>query len=399
MKLPAKVVATILVVVALAGGLLLAQQLSSGPARIHLTAKDMELLVSKFPPDQLSQLASNPSQKQSLVDGLRKALAIGAVAEAAGYGERPAVQWLVGFQSDSALATNYKQKHPDAAATDDEITRFNQTNPQAFDDFLQYYPDKRFQQATGPQKEQVRKAFGEVKVLAARGRSEGLAKDRATQLLILINKYDILSKAYNDDLQNDDKLVTDADIDRYYKAHPDEFTEVHARHILISTTSNPSQMDDDDKTDEKKPKALTTDEARKKAESILQRIRTGEDFATLAKDNSNDPRSKANGGDLGYVERGQMGAEFDQAAFSLKPGEVSGIVETRDGFDIIRVEAIREVSASDAKVRQQMTDKLKKDAIGRRLDQILKDSKVSVADNFEVQAPPAGMGQMPAGHP
>jgi len=381
MMLPGKVIATIAVVVALAGGFLWIQRVSSGPTSINLSAKDMELLISKFSPDQLHQLGSSPAQKQSLVEDLKRALAVGAAAEAAGYGERPTIQAQTAFQNDLLMANQYQQKNPGVKATDDEIAKFNQANPQAFDEFVQN--NARFQQqASGPQREQLKRAFAELKVLAARARSEGLGKDRGTQVQALVTKYSILSSAYEDDLRKDDKLVGQEDIDSYYKAHSDEFTEVRARHILIATSQG--DKDDEDKTDDKKPKALTKEEARKKAAAILDRIHKGEDFATLATQNSDDPGSKTSGGDLGYFGHGRMVPEFEQAAFSLKPGQVSGLVESQFGFHIIKVEDIRQLDASDAKVRQQMTDKLKDEAIKRRVDQIVKDSKVTVADNFEV---------------
>jgi len=399
MKLPGKVIATILVVVALAGVALFAQRSSSGPASIKLTASDMQLLLSKFP-DQSRQLASNPSQKQAFIEDIKKTLAVGTAAEAAGYGERPTVDSQIRFRSDYILATEYRRTHPDAKATDDEINKFNQSNPQAFDDFVQNNRDFQ-QQAAGPQREQLKRAYAELRVLAGRAKAEGVDKDRATKLELLLTKYGILSSAYESDLRSDEKLITEADIDGYYKAHREDFTEVRARHILIATSPTPAEKDDEDKTDEKKP--LSKDEARKKAETILERIHKGEDFATLAKDNSDDPGSKTSGGDLNYFSRGRMVPEFEQAAFSLKPGQISGLVETKFGFHIIKVEDIRQLDPSDAKVRQQITEKLKDDAMNRRIDQIAKDSKVSVADDFDIAEPAAGAdphrGQSPEGHP
>jgi hypothetical protein len=79
------------------------------------------------------------------------------------------------------------------------------------------------------------------------------------------------------------------------------------------------------------------EELRKKAEGILARVRAREDFATLAKESSEDPGSAPKGGDLGTFGRGQMVPPFEQAAFALKPGEVSGVVETPFGFHIIKV--------------------------------------------------------------
>src|SRR5215470_7886334 len=108
MKLPGKAIATILVVAALAGAALFAQRSSSGPASITLSANDMQLLLSKFP-DQMHQLASNPSQKQAFVEDIKKTLAVGTAAEAAGYGERPTIDSQIRFRSDYILATEYRR--------------------------------------------------------------------------------------------------------------------------------------------------------------------------------------------------------------------------------------------------------------------------------------------------
>lgn len=75
-----------------------------------------------------------------------------------------------------------------------------------------------------------------------------------------------------------------------------------------------------------------------KAEEIVKRVRGGEDFAKLAKEFSTDTSNKDKGGDLGWFGRGQMVPEFEQAAFTLKPGEVSDIVESTFGYHIIKLE-------------------------------------------------------------
>src|SRR5262249_61085433 len=78
--------------------------------------------------------------------------------------------------------------------------------------------------------------------------------------------------------------------------------------------------------------------ARKKAEELLKRVRAGEDFATLAKKNSDDPGSADKGGDLGVFPHGKMVPAFDTAVFALEPGAVSEVVETPFGFHIIKLE-------------------------------------------------------------
>jgi len=81
--------------------------------------------------------------------------------------------------------------------------------------------------------------------------------------------------------------------------------------------------------------------ARSKAEELLDSLRNGADFQELAKRFSDDPGSKQQGGDLGWFRRGQMVPAFENAVFSLREGQVSGVVKTRFGFHIIKVERIR----------------------------------------------------------
>ncbi|MBP9827293.1 peptidyl-prolyl cis-trans isomerase [Candidatus Saccharibacteria bacterium] len=81
--------------------------------------------------------------------------------------------------------------------------------------------------------------------------------------------------------------------------------------------------------------------AKAKADDLLNQIKGGADFAELAKKNSEDS-SAANGGDLGFIEKGQTVTEFEEAAYALKAGEVSGVVKTQFGFHIIKCLEVKE---------------------------------------------------------
>lgn len=112
----------------------------------------------------------------------------------------------------------------------------------------------------------------------------------------------------------------------FYKNNPDRFTEperVRASHILIAAAENAD--------------AAAKAQAKAKAEQILKDLKAGKDFATLARQHSQDPGSAVNGGDLGVFPLGQMVGPFNDAAFSLKPGATSDLVETQFGYHIIRV--------------------------------------------------------------
>ena len=120
--------------------------------------------------------------------------------------------------------------------------------------------------------------------------------------------------------------VQDAEVDAYYKNNLDRFKQgdsVHASHILIGV---PPQANAEQKA-----------EAKAKAQAALKQVKAGADFAAVAKAQSQDPGSAQNGGDLGFFPKGQMTPAFERAAFTLKPGAISGIVETPFGFHIIKV--------------------------------------------------------------
>ncbi len=121
--------------------------------------------------------------------------------------------------------------------------------------------------------------------------------------------------------------VTEDDAKKYYDEHPEMFTsqeQVRASHILIKPDAS--------ETDPNKAKAA----AKAKAEALLGQIKNGADIAELAKINSACP-SSARGGDLGWFERGRMVKPFEDAAFALKVGQTSDVVETQYGYHIIKV--------------------------------------------------------------
>jgi peptidyl-prolyl cis-trans isomerase C len=120
--------------------------------------------------------------------------------------------------------------------------------------------------------------------------------------------------------------VSDAEVKTFYDQHPVYFKvpeQVKASHILVKV--------------EDKNNAAQKAAALEKIKKAQQRLKNGEDFATVAKEMSEGP-SSSKGGELGYFSRGQMVKPFEDAAFGLKPGEVSDIVETQFGYHLIKVE-------------------------------------------------------------
>lgn len=130
------------------------------------------------------------------------------------------------------------------------------------------------------------------------------------------------------------KIMSESNIDEselrtYYEAHLDEYKkeEIKASHIFISTLNSMKEPLSEEETAKKESEA----------KELLKRLKSGEDFAKLAKEYSEDDVSAVNGGDLGYFTKGVMLPEFEEAAFKLNKGEMSDIVKSPSGYHIIKV--------------------------------------------------------------
>jgi parvulin-like peptidyl-prolyl isomerase len=154
--------------------------------------------------------------------------------------------------------------------------------------------------------------------------------------------------------------VTEEDLKKAYKEETAGDKTASVRHILIMTQG---------KTDAEKAAA------RKKIEDILARVKAGEDFAALAKEYSEDPGSKDNGGLYENFGRGQMVKPFEDAAFSVPVGEVSGVVETSFGFHIIKVVERKKETRPFEEVRAELESRLKDGKQGTAVEDTIKGLK------------------------
>ena len=124
--------------------------------------------------------------------------------------------------------------------------------------------------------------------------------------------------------------VPDSDVHDFYVTNQARFAQpeqINARHVLITLPAGADEA--------------ATAAARKRIEEVLAQAKAGTDFAELAKKYSQGP-SADRGGDLGFAPRGAFVKPFEDAAFALKPGEISNIVRTEFGFHVIKLEARRE---------------------------------------------------------
>lgn len=162
------------------------------------------------------------------------------------------------------------------------------------------------------------------------------------------------------------KAVTDADANKFYTDNPQYFQQpeqVQASHILVKI---------DEKADEAAKKA-----AKAKAEDLLKKVKAGGDFAALAKENSDCP-SKERGGDLGLFGRGQMTPPFETAAFAMKVGDISDIVETQFGYHIIKLTDKKEPKTTTlAEAKPKIMNHLKSQGMGQFSNKLRQDLKAN----------------------
>jgi len=192
-------------------------------------------------------------------------------------------------------------------------------------------PDKQKAIADNPEQRMAIVRFMlEVKVISDWARKEGFDKkpEVKEQMNYVLNNY--LAQEYLIRVAAMEPNVTEEELRKFYTDHEKNFMEpeqARVRHILIRLPQGASEED--------------TKKARSKAEGLLQRIKKGEDFSKMAEQYSDDPGSKQNGGDIGFFSRGQVVKPFEDAVFSLKPGQTSEVVETQFGYHLIKVEEFK----------------------------------------------------------
>ena len=364
-------------------GIIFWQVRASHAAPINLSADDMSLIAADQAPQMRMRLSSDDNARREFAKNLRDLFAVADEARAKGYGNRPEVQRQLDLMRSFIISQNYSTTQNAAPATDAEVENFFKEKGQ--EDRLKQFiadaqarnPTMKGQQIPPDQMQEIRQQFGQVLIAERKGIAAGVDKQRKTQLQIMLQQARLLASMYEEESLAKSVKASQAEIDEYMKAHPEE--QVHARHILISVKSADAPTEE----------GLDKTAARAKAEEVLKRVKAGENFEALAKEYSTDPGSKENGGDLGWFGRGRMVPDFEKAAFALQPGQVSDIVESPFGFHIIKVEGRRngDPQAAAQEVENEKEKKL--------IDEIVKrqSSHITIADNFAVQAPPQPQAQ------
>jgi peptidyl-prolyl cis-trans isomerase SurA len=167
--------------------------------------------------------------------------------------------------------------------------------------------------------------------------------------------------------------VADDDLLNYYQTHPQEFSgeeELHVRHIFLPLPEATSPADE--------ARAIAA------GERVLQRLKTGEDFAKVAREVSKGP-SAEDGGDLGWLRRGTIQKALEDAAFALKDGQISGLVRAGPGLHVFKVEARRRGGARTfEEVKEEIRARLMDEQVGQTREQYIEELRRAAAIDVKI---------------
>jgi len=255
---------------------------------------------------------------------------------------------------------------------DDKITAAQ------YDQLVNALPPQYQKPARGPQKRQIAEQMAQLKVLSVEAQKRGIDQQPVVKQQIAFDRENVLAQALFNELQKNVK-VDDAEIQAYYDAHKSEFETVKARHILIRFKGSAVPL---------RPgmKELSDEEALAKAQDIRKQLLAGGDFITLAKAESDDTGSGANGGDLGTFKHGQMVGAFETAAFALPVGQLSEPVKTQFGYHIIKVEEKQTKTVADAK--EEIAAKLRPEIARKEIEELRKKASITFDDGYFGPAAP-----------
>jgi len=283
---------------------------------IEVKAEELSALVDTLPDPQKRQLAQNKAMRDQLIGQFKTPFALAQAAEAEGLHKSAQFKQELSLATDRLLASEYSKRNPDATISKEDRDAYSNAHKNEFENDFSLITRNAKQAPSNEDKESLRDSWAELKIRAEKGRQAGIEKEPGIKFQLKFGKANVLANAYSKKLEEKSKM-TPEEKKRYITEHPE--------------------------ADIEKIKA--------KAQGLLERLKKGEDFETIAKE-VNEDDTKANGGELPWFGKdgkldggGQIDDEFVKAAFALEKGQYSQeVVKTRFGFHIVKVDDKRKVT-------------------------------------------------------
>jgi peptidyl-prolyl cis-trans isomerase C len=234
------------------------------------------------------------------------------------------------------------------------------------DKLIEVLPEQYRSAARGPARRQFADNLASIRILSNEARRRKLDESPGFKNQLAFQIDNILAGYFFQDLMANAK-VDDAAVRKYYEEHKSEYEQVRARHILLRVKGANVPV-------VAGQKEFSDEEALAHAMEIRKKLVAGGDFAALARVESADTGSGANGGDLGTFRHGQMVPAFEKVAFSLPVGEISEPVKTQFGYHLIKVE--QHEARSIDEVRPEIEKRLRPEIARQEMDSLKKKTEV-----------------------
>jgi peptidyl-prolyl cis-trans isomerase C len=213
-----------------------------------------------------------------------------------------------------------------------------------------------------------------MQILLGEARKEKLDDQPEVKRAIQIATDSILSNAAQERMEKKIQ-ISDNDVEALYEKQKPQLEEARIRRILIHTDASPLSL-----PNQLSHSSMPFKEAWSKLMDLRKEILAGADFATLAKANSDDAASAGKGGDMGYVTRADVVPPVADAAFSLKPGEVSNVIQSPYGLELIQVEDRREKPLPE--VREQLEKEIRQAKVNQMIQDLVEKHTVLIDKDY-----------------